>query len=671
MNKKNIPSSLLLLTISCSLLPVSRSHASADLTGTYDTQTLSSSYSVNSNGGVTLTFTGDTISYQGSLSRDGSSINLAGPDSDGKKKVMMLVGNKVDTTYSSADLAGTWYGAGIKTPIKGNSNLANFGYDVDKMILNADGSGSSTSLSTSDSSGTDTFPAGTITIAGDGTISTGSANDHLFMNAGKDVVFHFRIAPASGEQQLFVNLKRGAGYTAADLAGTWYGAGLKTPIKGTSNPANFGYDVDKMILNADGSGSSTSLSTSDSSGTDTFPAGTITISGDGTISSGDPNDHFSMNAGKDVMYQFRIDPASGEQQLFVNVKQGASYTAADLAGTWFGAGIKTPIKGTSNPADFGYDVDKMILNADGSGSSTSLSTSDSSGTDTFPAGTITIAGNGTISSGDPNDYFFMNAGKDVVFQFRIDPASGEQQLFVNVKQADNTTVIPVNGSCGTADGTAVSAAPTSNLCTSGSASAVGGSGPWSWVCNGLFGGTNASCSASPDKWSLSVTMAGNGGGTVHSNPPGIACSSGSTSGCSASFTAGSTVNLFASAVSNSVFGGWSGGYSGSTTPTGITLNSAKAVTATFTAAPKLKVGTKQFSTLQAAYADTGTISGSVIKILEGMIPGTLTAGRSIAVQLEGGYNAAYDASGTTTIVQSPIKISAGTVRVKGIKVGMQ
>ncbi|MBP6913949.1 polysaccharide deacetylase family protein, partial [Candidatus Parcubacteria bacterium] len=60
---------------------------------------------------------------------------------------------------------------------------------------------------------------------------------------------------------------------------------------------------------------------------------------------------------------------------------------------------------------------------------------------------------------------------------------------------NNTTVTPVNGECGSADGSTVSTAPTTNLCNKGTASAVTGTGPWAWTCAGLNGGTTASCSA--------------------------------------------------------------------------------------------------------------------------------------------------------------------------------
>ena len=57
----------------------------------------------------------------------------------------------------------------------------------------------------------------------------------------------------------------------------------------------------------------------------------------------------------------------------------------------------------------------------------------------------------------------------------------------------------VNGGCGSANGATLTSAPSdSTLCASGTASAISGTGPWSWTCYG-YGmpvGSNASCSAS-------------------------------------------------------------------------------------------------------------------------------------------------------------------------------
>ncbi|MGD0830498.1 MAG: Ig-like domain-containing protein, partial [Terracidiphilus sp.] len=57
------------------------------------------------------------------------------------------------------------------------------------------------------------------------------------------------------------------------------------------------------------------------------------------------------------------------------------------------------------------------------------------------------------------------------------------------------TTAAVNGACGTASGSSFSAAPTANLCSAGTASAITNPGSWTWSCNGSYGGTNASCSA--------------------------------------------------------------------------------------------------------------------------------------------------------------------------------
>jgi hypothetical protein len=57
------------------------------------------------------------------------------------------------------------------------------------------------------------------------------------------------------------------------------------------------------------------------------------------------------------------------------------------------------------------------------------------------------------------------------------------------------TATAVNGTCGSANGSSFSAPPTANLCSAGTASAITNPGSWSWSCNGEYGGTNASCTA--------------------------------------------------------------------------------------------------------------------------------------------------------------------------------
>lgn len=164
-------------------------------------------------------------------------------------------------------------------------------------------------------------------------------------------------------------------------------------------------------------------------------------------------------------------------------------------------------------------------------------------------------------------------------------------------------------------------------------------------------------------------MSGDGSGTVNSNPAGISCASDITSGCDILFLSSASLTLYATPSADSLFENWSGACTNTSGDCSITMNSNKAVTATFIAAPKAMVdGGKSFSTMQAAYDDTATTTDSVIKLLEGSFANTLVAGRGISVKLEGGYNAAYDAFSTETIIQGPMKIKAGTIRMKGVKV---
>jgi uncharacterized repeat protein (TIGR03803 family) len=78
---------------------------------------------------------------------------------------------------------------------------------------------------------------------------------------------------------------------------------------------------------------------------------------------------------------------------------------------------------------------------------------------------------------------------------------------------------------------------------------------------------------------LSVTLAGNGSGTVTSDPAGLDCGT----ACSASFSDGTTVTLTATAAMGSTFSDWSGACTGAGT-CAVTVSGPQSVTATFDAA---------------------------------------------------------------------------------------
>ncbi|OPY59845.1 MAG: hypothetical protein A4E57_04650 [Syntrophorhabdaceae bacterium PtaU1.Bin034] len=85
--------------------------------------------------------------------------------------------------------------------------------------------------------------------------------------------------------------------------------------------------------------------------------------------------------------------------------------------------------------------------------------------------------------------------------------------------------VVINGVCGSANGRTFTSAPTTDLCAAGIASAVTGTGPWSWNCAGANGGATVDCSAniqaSPEEGGGSGTgdasgaegLSGSGGGS--------------------------------------------------------------------------------------------------------------------------------------------------------------
>ncbi len=103
-----------------------------------------------------------------------------------------------------------------------------------------------------------------------------------------------------------------------------------------------------------------------------------------------------------------------------------------------------------------------------------------------------------------------------------------------------TCVSTVNGACGASNGVYTATKPASGLCTSGSASAVSGSNPWSWSCtgSGTPTGSTANCAT------LAATTVNGACGTangvyVTTAPYGAAaCSSGTLSGQSGNSSSG-------------------------------------------------------------------------------------------------------------------------------------
>ncbi|MFH0969445.1 MAG: InlB B-repeat-containing protein [Patescibacteria group bacterium] len=133
-----------------------------------------------------------------------------------------------------------------------------------------------------------------------------------------------------------------------------------------------------------------------------------------------------------------------------------------------------------------------------------------------------------------------------------------------------------DGVCGSSNGGNSGVAPTVNLCSAGAASAVSGSGPWTWTCTGSPGYSIATCGTNLLTRTLTVNKTGTGSGTVTSTPAGINCGS----DCSASYNDGTSVTLTATPSEGSTFTGWLGACSGTGACT-VKMIAARSVTATF------------------------------------------------------------------------------------------
>src|SRR5207247_2272940 len=133
-------------------------------------------------------------------------------------------------------------------------------------------------------------------------------------------------------------------------------------------------------------------------------------------------------------------------------------------------------------------------------------------------------------------------------------------------------------------------------------------------------------------YTLTVTKAGSGSGTVTSSPAGINC--GAT--CSASFASGTSVTLTATPASGSVFGSWSGAGCSGTGSCVVTMNAAQSVTATFLPNPSqaqtvsfiargdFAVGTNPKSVAVSDFNGDGRLDLAVTNASSYDVPGTVS-----------------------------------------------
>jgi hypothetical protein len=132
-----------------------------------------------------------------------------------------------------------------------------------------------------------------------------------------------------------------------------------------------------------------------------------------------------------------------------------------------------------------------------------------------------VVGSEFIINKDPGDQLGGFSGQAVdgrLFGLINTGVNMAQGSFGDVYGVFMTVESSTAGACGTANGQSFTSAPSADLCFAGTASGVTGSGPWSWTCSGVNGGTTANCTAGIiQTWT--VTPSAGTGGTINPNTP--------------------------------------------------------------------------------------------------------------------------------------------------------
>jgi len=279
-----------------------------------------------------------------------------------------------------ADLAGTW-----------NSNAFATGPDApwwERMTITVATDGTFT-FSGTESNGNVDSGSGDFSISSEGIVLTLPSSDSDITPPLCQINSHHTVlvcteTRSDSSTNLIILTKQAASCSLAHLAGTWEGNYL------VSGPT-FGWDRVTWTVKPDGKYTG-SLTRSD--GSSGRLSGTLSISSDGVItcvagSCLDPDFESFMDADKSVMVGTSAAAPTGQDVLLrVFTKKGASYSMADLAGTWQ---VHSLASGPGAPW-----WERMTTTVSPNGKFTSSGTTNSGGVDNG-SGTFSISPGGVIS----------------------------------------------------------------------------------------------------------------------------------------------------------------------------------------------------------------------------------------------------------------------------------
>ena len=267
---------------------------------------------------------------------------------------------------------------------------------------------------------------------------------------------------------------------------------------------------------------------------------------------------------------------------------------------------------------------------------------------------ITVRLTAPVTVGDSHTATFtLRSGQTTGTNDNASNGGNEDTTLQETSAIFTVNAVPVAGVCGTADGVATLAAPSANLCSTGTASAVDGSTTaFTWICLGHGGADSGQCSA-PRQYEVTPSAGANGS---------IAPSSVQlvTTGQTASFTVTPAANYSSAISSTCPAGSWSG----SSYTTG-TIMASCTVTANFAArtamALPLAEGPHSGDTLDLAVTGSewhidAAQSLTATSLATALPPGVTLPHGAVSLRLTDGT----PGSNATVVLTYPLDLPAGT-----------
>ena len=296
--------------------------------------------------------------------------------------------------YSLADLEGTW---------EGNSLASGPGapwWERATITIASDGTFTGNN---GDSEGYSGPISGKFNISSEGIVRMEGSSDADFlcsMGSGKTIFACTATwtsgSPGTTEMKVFT--KKAVSYSSSDLTGKW---NFNALASGPGEPFWW-----RGVITVDADGSCTMTATFND-GSSHSSSGTCSISPDGIITfpSGDPS-RCTMDESKSVIV-CTSTWGDGTTQMDIGTKKAASYSQADLTGTWNFNALAT---GPGAPW-----WERLIITV-GANGSCSMSANDSDGWSGSGSGTCSISTGGIVKLPgiDPDTRCVMNASKSVV-----------------------------------------------------------------------------------------------------------------------------------------------------------------------------------------------------------------------------------------------------------------